>query len=176
MVALGQLCACSVDARVFQLPGMDASIADVGARSSNNPPALPRVAELPDTAIASGTPDAGMAIAPTSANMAAAVTGGRDADQCANMSDAGMEMRGLRDWLINALPCESDADCVKTLFTPICDTRIARCSPCQEVAQQFMVSAIVGICIARSVQNCCRQDRADLDCLFQDCVTACEAQ
>jgi hypothetical protein len=189
----GTVCACSVDARVFHAPEA-ATLSDTAASASNadsptiranidtgvevrgrSGPDVPD--DVPDVPDGLEPPSDGLE--PASAGSGPIAGAGALPNYCNrdHERDAGTGIvlgPGIGGWLLSDAPCTSHADCIKTLFTPVCDLPTGRCTICPDPAQQATLSTAVGICIGFSRERCCREMDADIDCVFRDCITSCE--
>lgn len=93
-----------------------------------------------------------------------------------NLTIAGVGAPNPSEWLRSGAPCAVDADCAKTLLTPVCDAQTRTCVVCPDLEQQTTLGVRVGVCIGLAVERCCRDVTATVDCFFRDCITACDAQ
>jgi hypothetical protein len=70
------------------------------------------------------------------------------------------------------VPCATDADCRKALYTPICNPSTASCEVCPDAEQEKALALRVDACILAASPRCLD----DEECRFGGCVTTCDAQ
>jgi hypothetical protein len=69
------------------------------------------------------------------------------------------------------VPCTTDADCRKSLYTPVCGAVSRICEVCPDAEQERALALRVDACILAAAPRCLD----DEDCRFGGCITSCDA-
>jgi hypothetical protein len=164
--------ACSVDAVVFHAlaPGAPAD-AGQPPRDAGLAPPMDTGPEPPRDAGPVPPPDAGGAAG------GGGMGGGESRSACKGAGGAiaiVSQILGLptdpED--ANSFPCTSDRDCMRTLFTPVCEENSMLCIGC---ADPF-VNVQLGLCLPGAIESCCADENSAANCIIQACSMSCGAR